>query len=82
MAAKYRYQWYQQIYERTPEILEEARQYGEELGLDKLNAEFGLYPGSSARPGNLPDYVLNEIVEANRGLNGGGPPPCRRWTAQ
>jgi hypothetical protein len=67
MTAKYRYQWYQQIYERVPDILEEARRYGEELGAKKLGTDIGLYAGSSSRPGNLPNYVLDRIIEANRG---------------
>ncbi len=67
MKTKYRYQWYQQIYESMPKIHEEARQYGQELGLDKLEADIGLYAGSSSRPGNLPNYVLDEIIKGNRG---------------
>lgn len=67
MKPKYRYQWYQHIYESIPEIHEEARKYGEELGIDKLGSDIGLYAGSSARPGNLPNYVLDEIIEGNRG---------------
>ena len=49
-----------------PEILEEASKYGEELGINKLNTDIGLYAGSSARPGNLPNYVLDAIISANR----------------
>jgi hypothetical protein len=67
MNAKYRYQWYQKIYESIPKIHKEARQYGEELGIQKLNTDVGIYAGSSARPGNLPSYVLDEIIAANRG---------------
>jgi hypothetical protein len=67
MKTKYRYQWYQQIYENMPKIHEEARKYGQELGLDKLEADIGLYAGSSSRPGNLPNYVLDEIIKGNRG---------------
>ena len=67
METKYRYQWYQQIYENIPKIHEEARRYREELGIDKIGADIGLYAGSSSRPGNLPSYVLDEIVKANRG---------------
>jgi hypothetical protein len=65
--SKYRYRWYQEIYEATPSILKEARQYGDELGIRGSDEDFGLYAGSSARPGNLPDYVLDEIIEANKG---------------
>ncbi|SVB91974.1 uncharacterized protein METZ01_LOCUS244828, partial [marine metagenome] len=67
MIPKYKYQWYQQIYESMPQINEEARQYGEQLGTTKLKNDIGLYAGSSARPGNLPSYVLDEIIAANRG---------------
>ena len=67
MSIKYRYQWYQQIYESTPEILAEARRFGHRLGAGKLATDIGLYAGSSARPGNLPNYVLDRIIEANRG---------------
>ena len=67
MIPKYKYQWYQQIYESMPQIHEEARQYGEQLGTTKLKNDIGLYAGSSARPGNLPSYVLDEIIAANRG---------------
>ena len=62
----YKYQWYQSIYDNMSKINEEARQYGEKLGINKLKEDIGLYAGSSARPGNLPDYVLDEIVKANR----------------
>jgi hypothetical protein len=67
MKRKYRYQWYQNIYENTSKIHEDARKYGEELGIRNLNADVGLYAGSSSRPGNMPNYVLDEIVAANRG---------------
>ena len=66
MGVKYRYQWYQNISENVPKILEEARKYGEELGVGNLETDIGLYAGSSSRPGNLPNYVLDEIVAANR----------------
>jgi hypothetical protein len=67
MRGKYRYQWYQNIYENTSKIHEDARKYGEELGIRNLGADVGLYAGSSSRPGNMPNYVLDEIVAANRG---------------
>jgi hypothetical protein len=47
--------------------LEEARRYGAKLGAGKLGTDIGLYAGSSSRPGNLPNYVLDKIIEANRG---------------
>ena len=62
----YRHDWYQQIYERFPQIVSEAETYGAKLKLDKLKGEIGLYSGSSACPARLPDYVLNAIVEANQ----------------
>ena len=62
----YRHEWYQQIYERFPQIVSEAEGYGKKLGLDKLTGEIGLYSGSSSCPARLPDYVLNAVVEANQ----------------
>ena len=67
MKMKYRFRWYQHIYESIPKILEEARQFGEKIGTNKIATDIGLYAGSSARPGNLPNYVLDRIIEANRG---------------
>jgi len=67
MKPKYRYQWYQQIYEGTPKVLEEARRFGDSLGARELGTDIGLYAGSSSRPGNLPNYVLDKIIKANRG---------------
>ena len=64
---KYRFQWYQHIFEATPSILVESRKYGEKLGIRKLDRDIGLYTGSSARPGNLPNYILDEIIKSNRG---------------
>lgn len=63
---KYKYQWYQMIYENIPKIHEEARKFGDKLGTTKLKQDIGVYAGSSSRPGNLPNYVLDEIVKANR----------------
>ena len=62
----YRHEWYQQIYERFPDIVSEAERYGQKLGLDKLKGEIGLYSGSSACPARLPDYVLEAIAKANQ----------------
>ena len=64
---KYRYRWYQEIYEAFPKIMEEARLYGEKLAVEKTGTDIGLYAGSSSRPGNLPNYVLDKIIDANRG---------------
>ncbi len=49
MKELYRYQWYQKIYEQTSKIHEEARAFAKKIGLDKLNVDIGMYPGSSAR---------------------------------
>ena len=67
MQTKYRYQWYQAIYESFPEIFAQASKFGEKLGIGKLGTDIGTYAGSSSRPGNLPNYVLDEIIDANRG---------------
>lgn len=66
MKANYRFQWYQHIYESIPQIHEDARKAGRELGTEKLNGKIGLYPGSSSCPGPLPSYVLDAILEANQ----------------
>ncbi len=66
MKPKYRFQWYQEIYNNLPKILEEAGKVAKELGLDKLKNKIGLYPGSSACPGSLPKYVLDAIIKANQ----------------
>jgi hypothetical protein len=67
MRVKFRFQWYQQIYENFSQIREDARQLAKEIGLYKGNKDsFGTYPGSSSCPGPLPDYVLDEIVKANK----------------
>ena len=66
MKPKYRFQWYQEIYNNLPKILEEAGKVAKELGLDKLKNKIGLYPGSSSCPGSLPKYVLDAIIKANQ----------------
>jgi len=66
MKQKYRFQWYQEIYDNLPKILEEAGKAAKELDLDKLKNKIGLYPGSSACPGSLPKYVLDAIIKANQ----------------
>jgi hypothetical protein len=66
MKPKYRFQWYQEIYDNLPKILEEAGKATKELGLNKLKNRIGLYPGSSACPGSLPKYVLDAIIKANQ----------------
>ncbi len=67
MKTKYKFQWYQEIYENFPKIREEARKTATDIGLNKIKSEtFGLYPGSSSCPGPLPNYVLEEIINANK----------------
>ena len=66
MTSKFKYEWYQDIYDSFSAIIAEAEEYGKKLGLNKLPNDIGLYAGSSSRPGNLPNYVLDPIVEANR----------------
>ncbi|MDH5405128.1 MAG: hypothetical protein OEX80_01140 [Candidatus Aminicenantes bacterium] len=66
MKPKYKFQWYQEIYNNIPKIIEEARKAAKELDLDKLKNKIGLYPGSSSCPGSLPSYVLDAIIKANQ----------------
>lgn len=69
-----KYQWYQKIYEKTPEIHAEAKAFAKKIGLVKVKDDIGMYAGSSSRPGNLPSYVLDEIVKSNQS---GKTPGCR-----
>ena len=62
---KYKYQWYQDIYEKIPAILADAAKAGEALGLSDYKNKLGLYAGASSCPASLPDYVLEAIIEAN-----------------
>jgi len=66
MEAKYRYKWYQEIYDNIPKIHAEARKIAAEFGLGKLKDKIGVYPGSSTCPGSLPNYVLDAIIKANQ----------------
>ena len=66
MKPKYKFQWYQEIYNNIPKIHEEARKAAKELGLDKFKDKGGSYPGSSSCPGSLPNYVLDAIIKANQ----------------
>ncbi len=66
MKSKFKYQWYQEIFNNIPKILEEAKKAGKELGLDKFKNKIGLYPGSSSCPGSLPRYVIDAIIKANK----------------
>lgn len=63
----YRFEFYQKLYEKLPEIRRRAAEEGEELGLDKFPDELGLYPGSSGCPGLLPSFVLDAVVASNKG---------------
>ena len=55
MPPRHLFQWYQSLYESLPAIREEARVVGKELGIDPDLNEFGLYAGSSACAGPLPN---------------------------
>lgn len=66
MRPRYKFQWYQEIYNNIPKIHEEARKAAKEIGLEKVRGKIGLYPGSSSCPGSLPKYILKAIVEANQ----------------
>ena len=67
MKAKYKFQWYQEIYEKFPKIREEAHQAAIDLGLNKeKRGTFGTYPGSSSCPGLIPNYVLDAIIRVNK----------------
>ncbi len=66
MTAKYRYQWYQQIFDKIPEIHAEALEMAEEIGLKEVRGRVGLYPGSSTCPGPMPDYVLDVVIGSNK----------------
>jgi hypothetical protein len=67
MEPRYRFALYQQLYEKLPIIRQKAEAEKKRLGLDKLNDEIGLYPGSSSCPGLLPSYVLEPVVASNKG---------------
>ena len=56
MEIKYRYQWYQHIYESIPQILEEARRYGDELGAKKQRLVVKLAGGASTHGDPDQDY--------------------------
>jgi hypothetical protein len=66
LTPKYRYQFYQNIYEKIPEINRESDKIGKELGTDILKHNVGLYTGSSSTPGPMAKYALNAIIEANK----------------
>ena len=63
----YRFEFYQRLYDRLPDIKARAAEEGEKLGLDKLDGEIGLYPGSSSCPGVLPSFVLDPVIQSNKG---------------
>jgi len=66
MGKKHSFQWYQELYEKTPKIAAEAKETAKELGFDKYENLIGLYPGSSSCPGHLPEYVMDAIIEINK----------------
>ncbi len=66
MRPQFRYQFYQRIYENFPKIIRDSRNAAEKLGLSKVSGRAGLYPGSSSCPGAVPEYVLREVIAANR----------------
>ena len=45
MTSKFKYQWYQEIYDSFSAIIAEAEGYGKKLGLNKLPNDIGLYAG-------------------------------------
>jgi hypothetical protein len=67
MKSNYRFQWYQRIFEAIPKIMAEAEAAGRKLGLQHFKGEIGMYPGASSCPGRLPSFVLDPIIESNRG---------------
>ncbi len=67
MASTYRFEFYQKLYEKLPEIKDNASKEGAKLGIDKLAGEIGLYPGSSSCPGVVPEFVLQPVIESNSG---------------
>lgn len=66
MGPKYRYQFYQNIFEEIPQIKRDSAIAGEELGLAKLKGRVGLYTGSSSTPAPMAKYALDAIVESNK----------------
>jgi hypothetical protein len=64
MHPKYRYQFYQNIYEQIPAIKREAERVGNELG--NLRGCVGLYTGSSSTPAPMAKYALDAIIESNK----------------
>jgi hypothetical protein len=63
---KYKFQWYQSIYENLYRIHAEARKVVATPALKKISGKVGLYAGSSACPGPLSNEVLKAIAKANR----------------
>jgi hypothetical protein len=66
----HRHEWYQALFEKTPLIEREARDFGRSIGLDHFAGNIALYSGMSSSPAPLPDYVLDAITAANRGTIG------------
>lgn len=67
MKPRYRFELYQRLYEKLPQIKEAACREAEKLGLDRMADEIGLYPGSSSCPGLVPNYALEPVIASNRG---------------
>ena len=66
----HRHEWYQALFEKIPLIEREARDFGQNIGLDRFAGGIALYSGMSSRPAPLPGYVLKAITAANRGTIG------------
>lgn len=62
----HRHEWYQRLFERTPQIEQDARQAGERFALGSLFGQIALYSGMSSSPAPLPRCVLDAIVAANQ----------------
>ena len=65
-APMFRHAWYQSLFDAIPAIEREASALAGELDLARFGGRLGTYQGSSGCPARLPDYVLDEIVAANR----------------
>lgn len=60
------HEWYQRIFDLTPEITKEASAFADAQGLAAFSGKTGTYQGSSGCPARLPNYVLDPIIDANR----------------
>jgi hypothetical protein len=66
MKENYKFQWYQNLYKKIPEILQDVISLSKSIGLERIRDQVGLYSGSSSCPGPLSNYVLNAIKDANQ----------------